>query len=98
MRENSGDATPDAKEWTFKLRPGVTFHNGNAFTAQDVAFSLMRTQSETIDSPTKGVMEIIDRVEVVDDMTAKVVLKQTHALVSSRGARFMRSLSPPKAL
>lgn len=75
----SWDATPDAKEWTFKLRPGVTFHNGNAFTAEDVAFSLMRTQSETIDSPTKGVMEIIDHVEVVDDMTAKVVLKQTHA-------------------
>ena len=78
----SWDATPDAKEWTFKLRPGVTFHNGNAFTAEDVAFSLMRTQSETIDSPTKGVMEIIDHVEVVDDMTAKVVLKQTHSPIS----------------
>lgn len=75
----SWETTPDAKEWTFKLRPGVTFHNGNAFTAEDVAFSLMRTQSEAIDSPTKGVMAIIDRVEVVDEMTAKVVLKQTHA-------------------
>lgn len=75
----SWEATPDAKEWTFKLRPNVTFHNGNAFTAEDVAFSLMRTQSDTIDSPTKGVMAIIDRVEVVDDLTAKVVLKQTHA-------------------
>ncbi|GAA6164868.1 ABC transporter substrate-binding protein [Pelagimonas sp. KU-00592-HH] len=75
----SWEATPDAKEWTFKLRPGVTFHNGNEFTAEDVAFSLMRTQSETIDSPTKGVMEIIDHVEVVDPLTAKVVLKQTHA-------------------
>ncbi|MBI6630455.1 ABC transporter substrate-binding protein [Pontibaca salina] len=73
------ETTPDAKEWTFALRPGVTFHNGNTFTAEDVAFSLMRTQSETIQSPTKGVMEIIDRVEVVDDMTVKVVLKQTHA-------------------
>lgn len=72
-------ATPDATEWTFKLRPGVTFHNGNAFAAEDVAFSLMRTRSETIDSPTKGVMDIIDRVEVVDPLTARVVLKQTHA-------------------
>lgn len=75
----SWEATPDAKEWTFKLRPDVTFHNGNAFTAEDVVFSLMRTQSEAIDSPTKGVMEIVDRVEAVDDMTAKVVLKQAHA-------------------
>ncbi|WP_406648192.1 ABC transporter substrate-binding protein [Aliisedimentitalea scapharcae] len=75
----SWEPTPDAKEWTFKLRPDVTFHNGNAFTAEDVAFSLMRTQSETIDSPTKGVMEVIDHVEVIDALTAKVVLKQTHA-------------------
>ncbi|MQY42560.1 peptide ABC transporter substrate-binding protein [Epibacterium sp. SM1969] len=75
----SWETTKDAKEWTFHLRPGVTFHNGNAFTAEDVAFSLMRTQSDTIDSPTKGVMAIIDHVEVLDDMTAKVVLKQTHA-------------------
>ncbi|MBY6115284.1 ABC transporter substrate-binding protein [Mameliella alba] len=75
----SWEATPDAKEWTFNLRPGVTFHNGSAFTAEDVAFSLMRTQSEAIDSPTKGVMAIIDSVEVIDDMTVKVVLKQAHA-------------------
>lgn len=75
----SWEASPDAKEWTFKLRPDVTFHNGSAFTAEDVAFSLMRTQSETIDSPTKGVMAIIDHVEVIDALTAKVVLKQTHA-------------------
>ena len=75
----SWETTPDAREWTFKLRPGVTFHNGNAFTAEDVAFSLMRTQSEAIDSPTKGVMAIVDHVEVIDDLTAKVVLKQTHA-------------------
>ncbi|SLN52498.1 Heme-binding protein A precursor [Falsiruegeria litorea R37] len=75
----SWEATPDAKEWTFKLRDGVTFHNGNPFTAEDVAFSLMRTQSPAIDSPTKDVMEIIDRVDIVDPLTAKVVLKQTHA-------------------
>ncbi len=71
--------TPDAKEWTFTLRQGVTFHNGNAFTAEDVVFSLMRTQSETIDSPTKGVMGIIDTVEALDDHTVVVKLKDTHA-------------------
>ncbi|WP_291726461.1 ABC transporter substrate-binding protein [Leisingera sp. F5] len=58
-------ATPDAKEWIFRQRPGVTFHYGNAFTAGDVAFSLMRTQPETINSPTKSVMGIIDHAEAV---------------------------------
>ena len=28
--------------WRFKLRPGVTFHDGNAFTADDVVFSFKR--------------------------------------------------------
>ncbi|MGB7242228.1 MAG: ABC transporter substrate-binding protein [Sulfitobacter sp.] len=30
----------DAQDWTFDLRPGVTFHNGVAFCAQDVVASL----------------------------------------------------------
>jgi ABC-type dipeptide transport system, periplasmic component len=28
-----------ATEWTIRLRPGVTFHNGKALTAEDVAFT-----------------------------------------------------------
>src|SRR4051812_32661979 len=35
--------TPVADDvWIFKLRPGVTFHDGSPFTAGDVAFSLAR--------------------------------------------------------
>ena len=30
----------DATVWTFKLRPGVTFHNGQPMTADDVVYSL----------------------------------------------------------
>src|SRR5207247_4981489 len=30
-------------EWTFKIRPGVKWHNGDPFTAADAAFSLART-------------------------------------------------------
>ncbi len=29
----------DGSVWTFKLRPGVTFHNGQAMTADDVVYS-----------------------------------------------------------
>jgi len=35
----SWDANDDASVWTIKLREGVTFHNGNPFTAEDVVFS-----------------------------------------------------------
>ncbi|WP_339115385.1 ABC transporter substrate-binding protein [Thioclava sp. GXIMD2076] len=35
-------ASDDGKTWVFKLRQGVTFHDGRSFTADDVVFSLLR--------------------------------------------------------
>ncbi len=34
--------SPDHKRWTFHLRKGVKFHNGDDVTAEDVKFSLQR--------------------------------------------------------
>ncbi|MEL7173323.1 MAG: ABC transporter substrate-binding protein [Pseudomonadota bacterium] len=72
-------ASEDATEWTFTLREGVTFHNGNPFTAEDVVFSLLRTQSEVIDSPVKDGLALIETVEAKDDLTAVVTLSSGHA-------------------
>ncbi len=33
--------------WRFKLRPNVRFHDGSAFTADDVVFSLQRAKAPT---------------------------------------------------
>jgi peptide/nickel transport system substrate-binding protein len=38
----SWHASPDAKEWTFKLRRGVKFHNGKTLDSKDVAYSYGR--------------------------------------------------------
>ncbi|WP_129139658.1 ABC transporter substrate-binding protein [Modicisalibacter coralii] len=38
----SWDSDPAAKVWTFKLRQGVTFHNGKTFGPEDVVFTLKR--------------------------------------------------------
>lgn len=35
----------DAKTWRFKLRPGVTFHDGTPFTADDAVFSIERVMA-----------------------------------------------------
>jgi peptide/nickel transport system substrate-binding protein len=37
----------DPNVWVFTLREGVTFHGGEAFTAEDVVFSLNRAMTET---------------------------------------------------
>jgi peptide/nickel transport system substrate-binding protein len=75
----SWTANADATEWTLTLQPGVTFHDGSAFDAADVAYSLGRIEDPALESPVSSVLGIIDRVEVVDDLTVKIVLEAPHA-------------------
>lgn len=66
-------------EWRFHLRQGVTFHNGNPFTADDVVFSYERAGSPG--SPFAGLLETIDQVVKVDDHTVDFKLKRKYALL-----------------
>lgn len=72
-------SSPDAKVWTFKLRDGVTFHNGNEFNADDAVFSLMRIKSKEIDSPARAGLDIIKDVKAIDPHTIEVTLNSAHA-------------------
>jgi peptide/nickel transport system substrate-binding protein len=38
----SWESNADGSEWTFRLRPGVTFHDGSPLTAEDVVYSFQR--------------------------------------------------------
>ncbi len=62
--------TADPTVWEFKLRPGVKFHNGNAFTADDVVFSLMRAKGDK--SQMKGLLTSIESATKVDDLTVTI--------------------------
>ncbi|TVZ75022.1 peptide/nickel transport system substrate-binding protein [Rhizobium mongolense USDA 1844] len=75
----SWSSSPDFITWTFKLRSGVRFHNGEPFTAKDAAYSLQRTLSTKLSSPVRSVLGIMDKIEAVDDTTLQVTLKQAHA-------------------
>jgi len=67
----SWTASPDGLYYNFTLRSGVKFSNGNAFTADDVKFSVERVLQ--MDSPDTGVAWILSQdvnmssVTVVDD-------------------------------
>jgi len=65
----SWTSAPDG--WTFKLREGVTYHDGSAFTAEDVAFSIVRAQSPSSDF--KEQVKNITSVEIIDDYTVKLM-------------------------
>lgn len=70
----------DGKTYTFKLHTGVKFHDGTAFDAEDVKFTLDRARAENSTNATKGIFAGIDSVEVVDPATVKVTLKHPEGL------------------
>ena len=72
----------DPKTWEFKLRPGVKFHNGNALNAESVRFTIEdRILNDAQKSPLKVQFKWIDRVEVVDDLTFRIITKDPYPLV-----------------
>jgi peptide/nickel transport system substrate-binding protein len=54
--------TKDAKTWVFKLRKGVTFHDGKPLTPQDVVFSMMRHKNPATGSKAKVLADQIEDV------------------------------------
>ena len=72
----SYEMSPDGKEYTFKLRDGVTFHNGDPLTAEDVKFSFDRLRAPDSGYSYGSQVETIDEVEVVDPLTVKFKLRQ----------------------
>ncbi|MEP6873242.1 MAG: ABC transporter substrate-binding protein [Burkholderiales bacterium] len=68
---------PDGRSYTFKLRKGVKFHDGEAFDASDVKFSFERSKAEgSTNKAKKAVFDNISRIEVADPTTVIVVLNQ----------------------
>jgi len=64
--------TPDGRGWRFTLRQGVKFASGAAMTAEDVKWSFDRVIGLK-DQPSQYV-QVIDRVEVVDQGTVDFIL------------------------
>ncbi|MEQ8813943.1 MAG: ABC transporter substrate-binding protein [Thalassobaculum sp.] len=63
----SWDASPDAKTWTFKIRKGVTFHNGKSLTAEDVIDSINHHRGEDSKSPAKPLLAPITSLKADGD-------------------------------
>ncbi len=64
----------DGLTYTFKLRDGVTFHDGTSFDAEDVKFSFDRILAEDSVNAQKALYTSIEAVTVVDPLTIEIAL------------------------
>lgn len=81
----SWDVSSDGLVWTFYIRPGITFWDGEVCDAAAVKYSLDRTIR--LDGPEGGVGLIkpyIDRIEVADPLTLIIYLTQADAVFDQR--------------
>jgi peptide/nickel transport system substrate-binding protein len=86
----------DGRVWTFKLRPGVTFHDGTAFDAAVVKFNLDRV----LESKNAGFGQIAEYegADVVDPTTVRVRTKQPYAPFLAGLAHAFTSMVSPTAV
>jgi peptide/nickel transport system substrate-binding protein len=70
----------DGLTYSFKLRAGVTFHDGSAMDSADVKFSLDRARADASTNAQKGLFEAIASVETPDAGTVLVKLSRPEGL------------------
>lgn len=63
-------------EITFHLRKGVYWHDGRAFTAEDVKFTYDKIMDEKTNTVRRSDYELVKKAEVVDPYTFRVTYKQ----------------------
>ena len=86
----------DSKALTMKIRPGVTFHDGEKLDATAVKFNLERHKNMT-GSNRRGELAPVTSVDVVDPMTVRINLSAPFAPLLAQLADRAGMMVSPKA-
>lgn len=68
--------TSDGKVWEIKIREGVSFHDGTDLTSEDVKFTILRTQEESVGHAKKADFAAVTSVTTPDDYTVIITLDE----------------------
>ena len=72
----SWQMSQDGRQWTFNLRKGVKWTNGDDFTSADVKFSFERFVADDAKSAWSPMhRQTVDQIQTPDDLTVKVLAK-----------------------
>jgi peptide/nickel transport system substrate-binding protein len=75
----SWEPSPDAATWTFRLRPGVEYHDGRTVTAEDVIASINYHRGEESTSAVKSLVEPIAEMRADGPNTVVITLSSGNA-------------------
>jgi peptide/nickel transport system substrate-binding protein len=78
----SWTVSDDGLVWTFKIREGVTFHDGTPMTAEDVAWS-MNLLMEGMIGPLEIYVTGFEEVVALDPTTVQITLSEPTALMET---------------
>ena len=80
----------DGRVYTFHLKPGIKFHNGEALTSADVKYTIERIMDPAVRSTRRPYFApVVDRIETPDDATVVVHLKQPDGVFLNKVAGFL---------
>ena len=88
--------SPDSKALTLKLRPGVTFHDGEKFDAAAVKFNIERHKTMP-GSNRRGELAPVATIDVVDPMTVRLNLSAPFSPLLAQLADRAGMMVSPKA-
>jgi peptide/nickel transport system substrate-binding protein len=84
----------DPLTWQITLRPDITFHNGEPLDAAAVAFSISHLLDPKTASQVAGNFQVIEEVEEVDQLTARLHLSAPAPWLPSLMAPWLALLPP----
>lgn len=75
----SWEHSDDLLTWTFKLREGMLFHNGEEVEAEDVVWTVERILADD-KTPVRNFLKLVETVEALDKYTVQFTVSQPYAI------------------
>ena len=89
------EVSEDGLTWTWHIRKDVTFHSGRPMTGTDIKANIERVLNPRTGAIIRGELDIIDRLDMLDDYTLRMTLKYPYyPLPSVLSNRWLPILDP----
>ena len=72
----SWEVSEDSLTYTFHIRPGLEWSDGDPLDVNDFKFTYDAIASDLVETPRKGTVERISSIEVIDDLTVQVTFSE----------------------